>query len=267
MNFRDLYRLNLHFVNIGGYVKYLLYSTSLKKTLKLLIKNEELIKDRKYDTCYICGLGPSLNDVNLDALQDMSVDTLVVNHFYKMANKTKLKPTYYMITDAGFLSHKHRSAFQAAIETYPNTNFIWNTSFQRIDKSVMTIPCKKYFMAMYKGYYIKPKKINIKKVTPAFGNCICAAIGFAIGVGYKKIVLLGCDFNSFAFPHEIHCYDGGVKGISKRRISLDYELFCYSFDATVHMKLAEFAQINKIEILNATRGSLIDAYSRVDMSN
>ena len=113
---------------------------------------------------------------------------------------------------------------------------------------------------MYNGYYITPKKIDITKIMPAFGNVICAAIAFAIGAGYKKIVLLGCDFNSFAFPHEIHCYDGGKDNKAARRISLDFELFCYSFDATVHLQLAKYANLLGVEIVNSTKGSLIDAY-------
>ena len=119
---------------------------------------------------------------------------------------------------------------------------------------------------MYNGYYISPKEIDITKVMPAFGNVICAAIAFAIGVGYKKIVLLGCDFNSFAFPHEIHCYDGGKDNKAARRIPLDFELFCYSFDATVHLQLAKYANLLGVEIVNSTKGSLIDAYP-MDVDN
>ena len=265
MNFRTLYYLNLNFVNAGGKVKYVLRLPSLRKTLKLLKHNEELINGRKNDIIYICGLGPSLADVELDKLANVDADTLVVNYFVKMAETTKLKPTYYMMADAGFVSPKHRPALEKAIMTYPYSKFIWNSSFPTLDSSIMDYPCEKYFLAMYNGYYIKPRKFDITKITPAFGNCICTAIAFAIGVGYKRIVLLGCDFNSFAFPHEVHCYDGGKENKSARRISLDFELFCYSFDATVHLKLAEYARQQKIEIKNATRGSLIDAYEKIDI--
>lgn len=260
MNFRSLYRLNLQFINAGGKVKYLLRLPLLGKTLKLLKKNQEIISNRKHDTIYICGLGPSLADVDLDKLVDKEADTLVVNHFFKMADQTNLKPTYYLMADAGFMKPKHIAAFNKAIEMYKNTTFIWNSSFQTVNPDVVNFDCKKAFLAMYNGYYIDPKKIDITKVMPAFGNVICAAIAFAIGTGYKKIVLLGCDFNSFAFPHEIHCYDGGKNNKAARRISLDFELFCYCFDASVHVQLADYAKTLGVEIINSTRGSLIDAY-------
>lgn len=260
MNFQDLYKLNLNFVNMGGYIKYITHVFSLPSTLKLLSKNKDLITNRKHDTCYICGLGPSLADVDLDKLEEMPVDVIVVNRFTKMSKVTKLQPTYYLMVDNAFAISPVRDVLDEAIKLYPDTNFIWNINFPKLNKEIMQLPCKKYFLAMYKGYYHKTKDIDITKVLPAFGNCVCSAIGFAIGLGYKKIVLLGCDFNSFAFPHEAHCYDGGKNNKNARRISLDYELFCYSFDATVHLKLSEYARKLGVEIINSTKGSLIDAY-------
>ena len=38
------------------------------------------------------------------------------------------------------------------------------------------------------------------------------------------------------------------------------ELFCYCFDASVHVQLAEYARTLGVEIINSTKGSLIDAY-------
>jgi len=266
MNFRTLYNLNLSLVNAGGKVKYLLRLPSLSKTLKLLKRNEELISSRHKDTIYICGLGPSLADVDLDKIAETEeADTLVVNYFIKMAESTKLKPTYYLMADAGFVKPKRRPDLEKAIELYPNSKFIWNSSFPVLDPSVMDYPCDKYFMAMYDGYYIKPSKIDITSITPAFGNCVCCAVAFAIGMGYKKIILLGCDFNSFAFPHEVHCYDGGIDSNAPRRVALDFELFSYSFDATVHLMLEQYSKSVNVKILNATKGSLIDAYERVNM--
>ena len=116
MDFRSLYRLNLLFINAGGKVKYLLRLSSLSKTKKLLKTNEEIIATRKHDTIYICGLGPSLADVDLDRLIDKDTDTLVVNHFFKMAEKTKLRPTYYLMADAGFMKPKHIEAFNKAVD-------------------------------------------------------------------------------------------------------------------------------------------------------
>ena len=265
MDFQDLLKLNLCFVNAGGYAKYIFRLLSLPRTLMLLKRNKKLISGRKHDTCYICGLGPSLVDVDLDKLADLPADTIVVNRFTKMAESTKLQPTYYLMVDNAFAIPPIREVLDEAVKLYPNTNFIWNINFPKLDRHIMELPCKKYFIAMFKGYYNKPKEIDLTNVLPAMGNCVCTAIGCAIGLGYKRIVLLGCDFNSFASQHQVHCYDGGYSGNAPRLYSLDYELFAYSFDAAVHLNLGKYAKLCGVQIFNATKGSLIDAYERVDM--
>lgn len=265
MTFKQLRQYNLAFVNLGGIIKYCLRVFSLPETLKMLKRNKALIDCRTRDTLYICGLGPSLADVDLDKLGEMDIDTLVVNYFIKMSETTNLQPTYYLMGDEGFVRPKHRPALDLAVKLYPKAKFIWKSSFPRLDSSLKEYPCDKYYMAMYKGFYNSAKNIDITKITPAFGNVVCIAIAFGISLGYKKIVLLGADFNSFAFPNEVHCYDGGKATKKARRLALAQELFSYSFDAAVHENLAAYAKEKGIEIINATRGSLIDAYKRVDI--
>ena len=92
---------------------------------------------------------------------------------------------------------------------------------------------------------------------PALGNVASAAILCAIGMGYKKIVLLGCDFNSFTTPFRSHCYSEPGE---RKRIRLFFELFCYSFAADTHMEIAKYAEKMGVTIVNSTKGSLIDAY-------
>ena len=243
MDFRSLYRLNLLFINAGGKVKYLLRLSSLSKTKKLLKTNEEIIATRKHDTIYICGLGPSLADVDLDRLIDKDTDTLVVNHFFKMAEKTKLRPTYYLMADAGFMKPKHIEAFNKAVEMYKkDTTFVWSTSFLSINPDLVNLDCKKTFLAMYNGYYIDPKKFELTKVMPAFGNVVCAAIAFAIGAGYKKIVLLGCDFNSF--PSLIRFI--AMMAVRKTRLYEEY-LLAMSSSAIVSMHLSMCSWQNMLE--------------------
>ena len=93
---------------------------------------------------------------------------------------------------------------------------------------------------------------------PAFGNIVCCAIGFALGLGYKRIILLGCDFNSFATQKVEHCYSESKDKPKLRPLSM--ELFCYSFEAEMHNRLSVYADNHKIEILNGTPNSLIDSY-------
>ena len=76
-------------------------------------------------------------------------------------------------------------------------------------------------------------------------------------MGYKKINLLGCDFNSFASAKNVHCY----KDESSERIHrMSWELYAYSIVAHQYDSLQEYANRNSFSILNSTKGSLIDAF-------
>lgn len=95
---------------------------------------------------------------------------------------------------------------------------------------------------------------------PAFGNVACTGIACALALGYKKIVLLGCDFNSFASTTRNHCY---TEKSTKRLYKMSYELYCYSLVAEMHDQLAMYAEEHDVEIVNASKGSLIDAYPTI----
>lgn len=257
LRYHELFSLNRAIINYGGYLIYFIRFLRNPRNQELK-KNEELIRKKKSDVCYVCGLGPSLEKVNFGALQG---DTIVVNNFFEFANQKALKdfsPTYYLLLDAGYLLSSHIGNFKKAIISYPNTNYILNSRLL-LNKNVSLSKKNYYFISVYKGAFSKKRTLNLSKVMPAMGNVINTAICIAMGMGYKKIILLGCDFNSFASQKSIHCYkeDDDV-----RRISLAFELFNYAFDAYTHYEIKDYSDLNHIEIVNATPGSLIDAYKR-----
>ena len=169
-------------------------------------------------------------------------------------NNPDFIPTYYLLYDPGFAT-SHRSALNDAISVYADTGtvFLLNSQFSTLNFDNRS---NIYFISAFKGLF-SGQKYSIDKVMPSFPNVVGVAIGTVMGMGYKKIVLLGCDFNSFASPVSNHCYEEKNNG---RRIKLWYELYRYSLVAHGHEIINEYAQRNGIEIVNSTKGSLIDSY-------
>jgi hypothetical protein len=112
---------------------------------------------------------------------------------------------------------------------------------------------------MWSGIFKAEKSIDFTKNLPTLGNVMVVAIALALYVGYKEIILLGADFNSFASTSRKHCYteDNNVK-----LRSLSSELFMHSFVADTHYELRKYAEKHGVRIINATKGSLLDAYER-----
>lgn len=240
-------------LHISGYIKCLINIIRDFKTMSIVRQNARLLDKKKSDTCYVCALGPSLKKVNLTKIKD---DTIVVNRFHKMSDRyPEFVPTHYVLADAAF-GDRCKNEMEEALEKFSlkGTNFIVNSKFHKLGLNSKWNNI--FYVSTFKGEFYG-QYYRLDRIMPAFSNVVGVAIGTAMGMGYKKIVLLGCDFNSFASPVSNHCY---AEADNTRQIKLWYELYRYSIVAWGHEKLAKYAKKHGIEIVNSTKGSLIDAY-------
>lgn len=255
MDFYTLFNLNKKVVNLGGYLKSLKYLFFNRNYYSAVKRNINILDKKKSDICYICALGPSLRSVDLSKING---DTIVVNDFFRIGkNNPGFVPTFYLMIDALYKSEEYIKSFEDAINQYSekNTVFLLHPVLADIlEKSHSQSHF--FYLSCFKGLFNAKKEFKIDKVMPAFGNVACTAIACALALGYKKIVLLGCDFSSFASRKMSHCYEEN----SQRSLRMSYELYCYSFVADMHDQLQAYAMKHGVEIINSTRGSLIDAY-------
>lgn len=256
MNFKDLFRLNTKVINLGGYLKYFKYYVFNHHVISDISSKDDLISSKTSNRCYICALGPSLKEVDFNALDG---DSIVVNRFYKHGlSLESFVPTYYLMIDAQFASDANKKDFYDALKAYENkkTRFILNSKLASV-KEIHELKNNISYVSCCKGLFNSSRTYELGKVMPAFGNVACTAVAIAISLGYDEIYLLGCDFNSFASRKAVHCY---AEANEERQISLSYELYCYSLVAEMHEQLYAFAQKKGVKIINTTKGSLIDAY-------
>lgn len=257
--FEQLFDLNLLVFNIVGKIKtadrYVRkhYMFSVIKRNKVL----ENLPENKSKKCYIIGLGPSLKSVNLDKIGG---DTIVLNRFFKVGEQyPSFIPTYYMLSDEQFVNKDNINDFELCLKAYSNkgTKYLLDSRFSRNPLLKQFDNENFYFISGPSGIINVKKHYSMTKPTPVFFNTVGGAIFLAICMGYKHIVLLGCDFSSFATPMPQHCYD---EHKDEKLRSLSMELFCYSFAAKAHELLRKYAINNGARIVNSTKGSLIDAY-------
>ena len=253
-----LYNLNNYLFDLGGVAKKVTNFILHNERVSCLRKNTELVNSvNNSKKIYLCALGPSLKWVDLNRIEG---DTIVVNRFYKFGiNYPNFVPTYYAMIDYAFAEDRNRTDFIDALNMYlpKGTKFLLNSKL--MDTDILEPYDKKniYFLSCYGGQMHGKKRYKLNKVFPAFQNVTGAAILSAMLMGYKEIVLLGCDFNAFASPVMNHCY----KDQSEAKLrKMTYELFFSSFMAKNHDDLQEYAEKNGILIRNSTKGSLIDAY-------
>lgn len=252
-----LFSLNKLIFNVYGKVLNIRRYPLLRQDKKLLKKNKELKKIKKSKHCFIIGLGPSLKNVDFKKLDG---DIIVTNRFFKVEGTEHINPILYVFSDNDFFNGKCDNDLNLAIKKYPNTQFILNGQYS--DSIRKRFPKNDNFFYFYSwNGFLKGKKdkIDCCKVLPMSNNVVCTAIYAALYMQYDEIVLLGCDFNSFASTKAVHAYK---ENDDKRLWTMSSELFQYSFAADLHTQLNIYANLNNQKIINATNGSLIDAYER-----
>lgn len=254
--FERLFKLNSNIINAGGlllsFIRYPQY-LSYKKVIK---RNSQLKNFKKSDKCYVCGLGPSLNNVNFSELDG---DTIVVNKFITFDKQKEFKPTYYCMVDSMFLDPEHQHVLFEAINTYEESHFVLDSKYHSLLEKRTVNSDNLYYTCSWKGMYNSDSKLSFTGLLPVMTDVVCFSISLALYLGYKQIILLGCDFNAFASLKLIHCYE---EDNAEKPVSLAFELFCNSIVANVHLELEKCARRIGVEIINATPNSLIDAYKR-----
>lgn len=237
-------------------VNYYFKDRSLYRVIK---KNYQLVNsDNKNKRLFICALGPSLQNVDLNKIEG---DTFVVNCFYKLKDKyPQFVPTYYLWVDDDVEKKKEeQEKVKAAMDLYQKrgTTFIFNSKANHASFLKDYDSNRIFYMSTFRGDFHPEKDYDLSKIMPVSGNVVSFAILIGILIGYKEIYLLGCDFNSFTTPKPYHCYSDETE---VKELTLAQDLLAYAHVAKYHERLQELAERKGVTIFNSTKGSLIDAY-------
>lgn len=243
-------------LSYAGKFKYLVDYQNAQHYLR---KNNELKNVHKDETCYIVGNGPSVAKMDLSCLSSKLVIT--VNKSLSSPVYDILKPKYHMVCDRIVLSKISDDIKKELSQNRYETKFILHRSVYK------TIGESKNVYYVYANQL--PIGTNIKfdltKNCDAFMNVLPFAIMNAIYMGFKKIVLLGCDFSFFASRKDQHFYNIGVT--LNREESLYQDLVGSSIAIMQFESLYGYCQKNDIKLINCTPNSLLDVIPQDRLEN
>lgn len=234
----------------------------------------------------ILGNGPSLRrnlDEDLKLLQN--VDTLAVNFFANSPEFAKVKPAYYVLADPHF--------FDKA-ETDPNVSLLIK-NLNGIDfRMTLFIPSKAAakarlfvnprlevrtfnFVAVEGFHWFENAMFSLRRGMPRPRNVLIPSVMVGIWLGYRRIYLVGADHSwlstlSVNDRNEVvsiqpHFYKEDDK--EQKRVREEYvrhplhevlESMTIAFRS--YHRIQSWAKLRGVEILNATPGSMIDAFPR-----
>lgn len=257
MNIYSLFSLSLKIYDLGLWFKEKHALLKYNKWNKLAKSNNELKKYKNSEVCYICGNGPSLKKVDLDALDG---DTIVMNDHWRIASKYSIPPTFYLINDNAYGEPSSKERAEGMLSCFPQIPHVLSTYMgPSIDAMYSKFDTNIYYYNNIGRTFKSSYKIDFTKCTYYTWNVVSAAIQLAIYLGYKEIRLLGCDYSLFATKFQQHVYDkdGTKAGFSTR---LRDRLYKYSFTTHIHYEIAQYAKEHGVKVVNMTSDSLLDAY-------
>ncbi len=264
----------------------------------LLAKWRVKLSEPLHDECVILANGPSLGDTiqqHAHFLRDK--DLICVNHFPSTEYYHQLKPAYYMTSapdlwlddiDKFFVDQSNRLFRDMANKTEWSLNFYIpyeSRKFSRWQSLLKKNPAIKFFyynntpIEGWKWFRHWCFKMNLGMPRPH--NVLIPSLTHSINMGYRKIYLWGADHSwlseisvndqNLVLINQKHFYDRQTsegkpldkRGVGQRNMPELLTKFVHAFSG--YFILREYAESRGVLILNATPGSFIDAFERVDL--
>lgn len=233
---------------------------------KLLLKNRSLkLSKNDDDVCFIIGNGPSLKDVDLTLLNEYP--SFTVNRFYEKPGL--FRATYHVLIDPAFGEGTGFETLKNIYRLSKKTKMILNDRFYKKMEHEKMTDGRTYFVHL--GYVQHKEFVSCDMEHCMTGalNVLPVAIECAIWMGYKKIFLLGCDFDFYGNTKYTHFYDEDTPFEDVLDTSVDAlaVLIRCALVRQHHFALEYKAQTNDVKIVNLTKGSLLDTYEKADLNS
>lgn len=214
------------------------------------------------ERCFIVGTGPSLKLEDVEALEQEF--TFAVNSCFRIFDKTKWRPNYYVITDPKFMIDMGKDISKCNREIscgFCGEETGWNAP------NVHTITTSRLYTNFPKKGLIQKivDKMEYDFVTNDLSQAmisghtvVFSAIQIAEYMGFKEIYLLGidCNYKGKLQYSELTAHTHVNNPNAADLMMLDYLYIKRHCDKK-----------KGIQVFNATRGGMLEVFERVNLDN
>ena len=200
MKRHDIYRMADKFENMIWRTKLGLERLFHSKKTIILAKNRPLKDKYKGQTCFIMGNGPSLKLENrLGELKDHCVFS--VNQLYRSPIFQEVAPQYHVMMDPLFFDLDPENEADAdtlrrmqTVAKDPSVQMILSVdAYDFVEKNLGHTDDHIYVKGRYRLFRGYRSGFDMSGYLPTCRNVVQTAVFCAIYMGFKRIVLLGCD--------------------------------------------------------------------------
>lgn len=262
MNRKGIIYKVLHGINLA---RLKLYHNHADKQLQAwYLKTDHPEKLREFkgihngERCFVIGNGPSLKPEDLDLIKDEY--TFSCNKIYKILDKTKWRPYYYVVDDYGFVSTDYENIINTvnAKAKFIGIEFEKKLAEPFVGTDIILMKERTILHNNRPEWHL-----DIDQYICAGHTVTFPMIQLAIYMGFKEIYLLGNDCSYLA------TFENGDKGknhfyesADDRTSQQDAANLFYAFES-----IKECARENNVCIYNATRGGALETFERVNLES
>lgn len=254
LSFPGMRQLTNLYVNICNTIFY--KNICLKSKYNNTIKS---MKDsEKNNRCFIVGNGPSLTIEQLEKIKDEK--SFGANRIYKIFEKTKWRPNYYVIQDP-YDSTPKENYEKIIVDNLFVSDYYWKEHGMNNKNAICY-----HTIRTLKQKSNLPFSRDISQYVQVAGTVTYTMIQIAAYMGFKEIYLIGMDHN----------YDNITddKGKLIKKNNIKNHVFedenpkevvaNISYMEDAYKSAKKFCEANDIKIFNATLGGKLEIFERKD---
>lgn len=229
------------------------------KELKANLVFQSKYKDGQ--RCFVIGNGPSLRKEDLDMIDRYGDVTFAANRIFKMFSETAWRPTYYAVCDTTLFKNSKED-----IELLSGDKFI---PLDIYDKYVTNRKAFHVFSRVPFSYFNFPPRFSCRldKRFGEGGTITYHLLQLAVSMGFKKIYLLGIDFNFSRGigPDGKYFEDKTLKQDHFKNDTTPIDTMPnLQMNLQAYQSAENFAKKHGVKIYNATRGGKLEVFERRD---
>ena len=237
----------------------------------------------------IMGNGPSLRTtIDEDSEWLMSHDLMAVNFAALTPEFFRLRPRYYIIADGHFFNSLHsdsnvRKLWENIGDVSWDLTLLLPAKFKHLAKPLIMhahgIKLRYFNLTPIEGFrWLSHRLYSAGLGMPRPRNVLIPAIMEGIRLGYKEIFLCGADHSwtktlhvddeNYVISIQPHFYEDSSEEHERVRetykgLRLHDVLGSMTIAFKSYWEISEYAKKKRVTIINATPGSMIDAFKRI----
>lgn len=279
-------------IGINNIIKLKSYFESKKNpTMKIqLDRNAEFKNKYEGKRCFIIGNGPSIKSIDFSKLADEY--TFTVNQLPRNPEYEKLNTNFHVWTDERFFNLDEKCPedmeildVMKRVNTASNKPVVFykDVAYEMVNKFHLDKELNIFYyqQSSFEHSDLANANIDFTKLVPGFGTVIHYVILLAVYMGFKEIVLLGCDCTGIVSIAESRvgkaensAYGYTISNNEKKRMEKVQNLTSFRDEMQWWVNvfddykiLDEYCKKHGAKLMNATNPTLLEDVEKVKLED